>query len=113
MSYDMKKTAEEVKSTIMELQRELPEYMDGWKSFTAKFQKEGALTKRERELIAVALSVNKQCHWCVAYHVEHALKAGASRKEILEASFESVMMGGGSVLVHMRIVLDALNDFKD
>jgi AhpD family alkylhydroperoxidase len=113
MAYDMKKIAEEVKNTSMELQRELPEYMHGWKCFTATFQKEGALTKRERELIAVALSISKQCHWCVAYHVEHALKVGASRKEILEAAFESVIMGGGPVLVHMRMVLDALNDFKD
>ncbi len=112
MSEDMKKTAREVKKTYQELQKELPEFIEGWSGFTEKYHREGALTERERELIAVALSASKQCHWCVAHHVKSALNAGATREEVLEAAFETVLMGGGPALVHMRLVLDALADLS-
>jgi len=38
-------------------------------------------------LINIGLAVAAQCEWCIAFHVEQAVKADASRDEMVEAGF--------------------------
>ena len=67
--------------------------------------------KKVKELIAVALSVNAHCPWCISYHVNEALKAGATPDEIREAAWVAVLMGGGPNLSYMILVEKALKEF--
>src|SRR5690554_2686511 len=46
---------------------------------------EGALSVKEKELIAIGIAVAIRCDTCIAVHVHDALKAGATRQEISEA----------------------------
>jgi alkylhydroperoxidase/carboxymuconolactone decarboxylase family protein YurZ len=47
---------------------------------------------------------------CVAHHANNAVKAGATRDEVLEAATIGVEVGGGPSLV---VVRDHLMDFLD
>ena len=70
--------------------------------------KEGALPVREKELIALGISVAVQCVACINLHVQKCLRAGATREQILEAAGVAVMMQGGPAYTLMAKVIDAL-----
>ena len=61
----------------------------------AEIFKDDALSVKTKTLIAVALAVGLRCEFCTRLHVPEAVKAGASRTEILEAAGVSTMMTGG------------------
>jgi|UniRef100_A0A7J3SM26 AhpD family alkylhydroperoxidase len=70
----------------------------------------GALDKKTKELIAIALSVQSHCEWCIAYHVKSAIDCGAKPEEIREACWVAVLMGGSPSLMYMQLVEKALDD---
>lgn len=61
---------------------------------------EGALGKKIKELMALAIAIAIQCQGCVTYHLRNALEAGASEKEIYEAADVAILMGGGPAVVY-------------
>ena len=63
-----------------------PEFIRGLVSFDKAGMRDGVLGTKNKELIAVALSVVKQCHYCIVWHVRAAMTAGASEEEIMEAA---------------------------
>ncbi len=83
-------------------------YLKAWRQFSAVAHRNDALLRKDKELIAVAVSLAKRCERCIAYHVRSALSEGASAEEILEASFVAVMMEGGPALAHIGLVMEAL-----
>ncbi|MFX1566708.1 MAG: carboxymuconolactone decarboxylase family protein [Promethearchaeota archaeon] len=64
------------------------------------FMTAGALSKKVKEIIGVAISVYIQCQFYTAWHVKRAMDASATREEILEACQVSAMVGGGHSDVH-------------
>lgn len=72
---------------------------------------DGALPRRQKELIAIGISVTIDCEGCILWHIEQAAKAGASSREVLEAIEVGIEMGGGPATVAARFALDAMNTF--
>jgi AhpD family alkylhydroperoxidase len=56
---------------------------------------DGALTRRAKELIALAISVTRECDGCINSHARGAVRAGASREEVAEAMGVAIYMNGG------------------
>jgi AhpD family alkylhydroperoxidase len=88
------------------------EAMNGFKKFMGGSKKSGALSKKMKEIIGIALSVSSQCEWCVPFHVKNALDEGATKQEIMEACLVAVMMGGGPSLMFTKKVLEAIEDLS-
>jgi len=88
-------------------------YVKAWRQFSAVAHKSDALHRKDKELIAIAVSLAKRCERCIAYHVRSALNEGASAKEILEACFVAVMMEGGPALAHIGLVMEALETLDE
>jgi len=75
---------------------------------------DGALAKKHKELIAVGISVVMDCESCMQWHIEQAAKAGATRREVLEAVEVGIEMGGGRATVSARFALEVMESvFKD
>jgi AhpD family alkylhydroperoxidase len=91
---------------------EMGGYLKAWRGFTAVAHGGDAVPRKQKELIAVALSLAKRCERCIAYHVRSALMQDASEAEILEACFVAVMMEGGPALAHIGLVMEAIETFK-
>ena len=70
---------------------------------------DGALDKKTKELIALALGVAAHCDACLGFHVKALVKLGATRAEIEEALAVAVYMGGGPSLMYAA---DALTAFE-
>ncbi len=62
--------------------------------------KEGALTQREKSLIALAVSHAVQCPYCIDAYTEDAMKKGANESMMMEAVHVASAIKGGATLVH-------------
>jgi AhpD family alkylhydroperoxidase len=69
---------------------------------------DGALARKQKELIAIGISVVKDCESCMQWHVEQAAGAGATFREVLEAVEVGIEMGGGPATVSARFALDVM-----
>jgi len=69
---------------------------------------DGALPKKQKELIAVGISVTINCESCMQWHIEQAANSGASESEILEAVEVGIEMAGGPGTVSARFALEVM-----
>jgi AhpD family alkylhydroperoxidase len=93
-----------------EMKELLPDLMTGFSGLFTRVFKDGALSVREKELIALGLGVAARCKPCIRAHVEKCLAAGAAKEQILEAASVAVVMGGGPAFVHVPEVIKALKE---
>ncbi len=107
----MRQRLEEVKALTRRLEQSFPVETGGFLSFLKRAEAGKALDIRQKELINVALAVAAQCEWCIAFHVEQAVAAGATREEVVEAGFMAIIMHGGPAYMYMTPLLEALDEF--
>ena len=107
-----KELLNEVKQSLGKLGKEYPNTMSAFRSFMGEVEKKGALDTKTKELIAIALSVATQCKWCIAFHVQNALNAGATKDEIMESCFVAALMAGAPALMYIQIAVKAIEEFK-
>ena len=61
---------------------------------------EGALSAREKSLIALAVSHAVQCPYCIDAYSSDATEKGWSEKQMMEAVHVAAAIRGGASLVH-------------
>jgi AhpD family alkylhydroperoxidase len=84
---------------------------DVYKSFVTMEQKtyrNGKLSKNQKELIAIAISVVINCESCMEWHIKQALDDGATEEEIIEVIEVGIEMGGGPATVSARFAMNVL-----
>ncbi len=113
MEKNYKELNERINSLLAEFGKENQGIMRGFMQMHKTMDNSGTLSPKTKELMAIAISVVKQCEGCIAYHINRALKCGATRSEITETIGVSVFMGGGPSLVYASIALKALGDFEN
>ncbi|MGB7581885.1 MAG: carboxymuconolactone decarboxylase family protein [Sedimentisphaerales bacterium] len=101
------------KTDMDKMKAEIPDTLQGFGGLFQKVMKDGALTVKEKELIALGIGVASHCPPCIRSHVQKCLEAGATRQQILEAASVSVVMAGGPAYVHIPMVLDTLDDLQN
>lgn len=69
---------------------------------------DGALRRREKELIAVGISIVNSCESCLEWHVREALEAGATEEQVVEAIGVAMEMGIGPTTVTARFAASVL-----
>lgn len=97
------------KKDITKMKQQAPDMLTGFAGLFGKVMTDGAITLREKELIALAIGVAQKCTPCIRLHVQKCLDAGATREQILEAASVAVMMGGGPAYTHIPLVIDTLD----
>jgi alkylhydroperoxidase/carboxymuconolactone decarboxylase family protein len=74
--------------------------------------KEGALSEREKALIALAVSHAVQCPYCIDAYSTASLQTGSTPEQMTEAVHVAAAIRGGAALVHgvqMRNHIDKLS----
>jgi len=67
---------------------------------------EGALSSKEKLLIALACTITLKCESCIENHTKEALKNGIKMEEILEAASVAGLVCGGSGFAFASMVLE-------
>jgi len=90
--------------------RELaPAQADAFEAFSKAVFAEGALDKRTKQLIAVAVAHVTQCPWCIEGHTKGARRAGATPEQIMEAIWVAAEMRAGGSFAHTNLTMEVLD----
>ncbi|HMN85141.1 MAG TPA: carboxymuconolactone decarboxylase family protein [Bauldia sp.] len=108
---DHRATAKTVSDSAAALAAAIPETMRGFSALGKGAYADGALSRKHKELIALALSVASRCDGCVAYHAKRVAELGASRAEVSEVLGVAIQMGGGPSMVYGGEALRAFDTF--
>jgi len=71
--------------------------------------KNGKLSRLQKELIAIGISVVINCESCMEWHIRQAMDNGASEEEIIESIEVGIEMGGGPTTVSARFAMNILD----
>jgi len=93
--YDMKHLTKLAKYDVL-----APDAWNAFKALDVAALKEGAVSIKNKELIAIAVAHTTQCPYCIEIHVKNARKAGASDEEIAETIFVAAALRAGAAVVH-------------
>jgi AhpD family alkylhydroperoxidase len=111
MTTDYVEYHKHLEERLAQLGRELPGPLTGFARLHKKAVEEGVLSAKTKELMALAIGVAVRCDGCIAYHIHDAVKAGATRAELLETIGVAVLMGGGPASMYAAHALDAIEQF--
>lgn len=73
---------------------------------------DGAIDKKHKELMGLAISIATRCDECVLYHLDGARTERASRAEIVEAVKIGVVAGGSLTYPTARFAFTVLNSHR-
>jgi AhpD family alkylhydroperoxidase len=96
-----------------QLRRAIPDVYTGFGALSQAAFADGALDRRTKELIALAIGVVEGCDGCIASHAQAAARAGATKQEAAEAIGVTFLMHGGPATIHGARAYEAFCSFAD
>lgn len=72
--------------------------------------KEGALSEREKSLIALAVAHAVQCPYCIDAYTKDSLEKGSDEEMMMEAIHVASAIKGGAALVHGVQMMNKIED---
>ncbi|MGH6946866.1 MAG: carboxymuconolactone decarboxylase family protein [Kiloniellales bacterium] len=89
-----------------------PEIEAAFREFGRAVFQEGALPRKTKQLIAVAVAHVTQCPYCIQGHTKAAAREGATPEEVMEAIWVAAEMRAGGAYAHSLLALDVLEGTK-
>jgi AhpD family alkylhydroperoxidase len=99
----------ELREPSLELRRMIPEVMHGYVEMATAAVAPGELTGAVKELLAVVISVTRECDGCIVAHTRGALREGVTRQQLAEALGVAISMNGGPGTVWAPRALNAFD----
>mgnify|MGYP003577069011 CR=1 FL=1 len=91
---------------MRDMRKLAPDDFNAWLGLNNVIGREnGAIPRKYRELIAIAVSATTQCPYCMEAHAKAAHAAGASREEVVEASLIAAALRAGAAGTHGTMAL--------
>ena len=85
---------------IGQLAQLAPKSMAGFKALDEAALAEGAIPRKYKELMAIAVALTTQCPYCIEVHRKAARAAGATEAELAETVFVATALRAGAALTH-------------
>ena len=101
-----------ISANLTPLRNDMPDLMKAFGDMAAAATRDGALDKKTKELIALALGVAARCDGCIGFHTEALVKLGATKAEVEEVLGMAVYMGGGPSLMYAADAIAAYEQFS-
>ena len=102
----------DLNAAIAKLRAGAPEPMRAFSALARESLKPGALDVRTKELIAVGIAIATRCDGCVGFHAKAAIKAGATREEVVETLSMAIYMGAGPSMIYAAEALRAFDELS-
>ena len=103
----------DLSGNLKTLRKDIPDVMQGFSALARAAGADGALDKKTKELIALAIGVAVRCDGCIGFHAKALTDLGATRDEIAEVMAMCVYMGGGPALMYAADALRAFDQFAE
>ncbi len=80
--------------------KQAPDAMAGFMALDKAALAEGAIPKKYKELMAIAVALTTQCGYCIEVHRKAAVAAGATSTELAETVFVATALRAGAAITH-------------
>ena len=98
--------------TTRRYQKEAPETFVGFGAMGQAAKKNGALSEKTKELVALGIAISTRCEICIAFHVNSLVRLETTREELCEALEMISYMGGGPSISYSAKALEAFDQFS-
>lgn len=88
------------------LAKTIPDAMKNFGALSKSVKDGGVLSVKEKEYVALGISVAVGCEACIGFHVDALMKAGATREEMADVLAMAVQMGGGPGVMYAGKALE-------
>jgi AhpD family alkylhydroperoxidase len=78
----------------------VPETMNAFKAWDKLALADGAIPKKYKELMAIAVALSTQCPYCIEVHRQQAVDAGATETELAETLQVAAALRAGGAITH-------------
>ncbi len=112
MTKDYREITRDTSAYTGELRKLTPDAMQGFYALAKGASADGALDKKTKELIALAIGITQRCDGCIGFDAKALKELGATRQEVAEVMAMSVYMGGGPALMYAADALRAYDQFS-
>ena len=112
LSMDHHHVQDELRAPARTLREEIPEVLAAYAGLSRAAMAEGALSRKAKELIALAIAITRECDGCIAAHARLFASQGASRAEVAEMIGVAINMNGGPGTVWGPRALEAFDQFS-
>jgi AhpD family alkylhydroperoxidase len=102
----------EILEQMSRLGHDIPQVLGAFSQLHRASTADGALSARDKELIALGIGIAVHCDGCIVAHVHDALEAGATHQEIAETIGVAIMMGGGPAVIYGCAAMNAMEQFE-
>lgn len=93
--------------------KKMPKLAESYNAFTKTCFEEGALSQKQKQLIALGISIYSQDEYCIIYHTKGCLDNDCSEDEILETVGITAAFGGGAAMSQaVTLVQQAMEELK-
>jgi AhpD family alkylhydroperoxidase len=91
---------------LPQLKELAPDEFKGFVALDSIVGKEtGAIPRKYRELMALAVACTTQCPYCLDVHTKGAKRAGATREEVAETVFIAAALRAGAAVTHGALAM--------
>ena len=105
-------TFNEERTDLNNLMQQHDEFFAHFGNLDTQIYAEGAIPKKYKELIGLAISVLSLCDECILYHLQGCLKETASHQEVIEAIKLAVIAGGSLTYPSARLAFRLLRELR-
>lgn len=102
----------DISANLNQMRSDQPDLMKALGDLSSTALREGVLSTKTKELIAIAIAVTNRCDACIGFHARALVKLGATLQEVEEALGMCVYMGGGPSLMYTANALAAFKEFS-
>ncbi|WP_377887881.1 carboxymuconolactone decarboxylase family protein [Alkalihalobacillus sp. R86527] len=91
----------------------MPQIAKKYNAFTEACFKAGAISQKEKQMIALGISIFSQDEYCIIYHTKGCLDQGCTEEEILETVGVTAAFGGGASMSQaVTLVQECITDLN-
>jgi len=78
----------------------VPETMNAFRAWDKLALADGAIPKKYKELMAIAVALSTQCPYCIEIHRQQAINSGATENELAEVVHVAAALRAGGAITH-------------
>ena len=110
---DWKSFLDKTKKDFVNLNKEIPDTFKGFALMGKEAKKNGSVSEKTKELVALGIAISTKCESCIGLHVESLIKLGTTRDELIEVLAMCSYMGGGPSITFSTKALEAFDQLSN
>lgn len=91
----MDEVREELRQPTIDLRSLIPDVFKAYGELSSAAMVEGELSKAVKELLAMVISITRECDGCIVAHTRGVAREGVTRQQVAEAIGVAITMNGG------------------